>query len=97
MPVTFDRSFSGFLDPIIAPLWAEYSNGTIFYRSTIESNVLKHEVEMITDINSNFTDYQPSLAVVVTWDSMEAGPALHEVCKIHFWGSVTWSYQYYPP
>ena len=60
-------------DPIIAPLWADFSTygfGSIFYRVTTNVSILHRVKEIIGDANSNYSDYQPLAAIVVTWDSV---------------------------
>ena len=75
MPAPFDVDFNDFSDPIVAPLWADYNSGSIFHRSITNSSIINHLTRMIVDINSNYSDYQPTLAVVVTWDSVLARSA----------------------
>lgn len=63
--------------PIIAPLWADFNftdSGAVYSRVTSDSDTLDQVVEMITNLNPSLSDYQPSLAVVVTWFE----PRLHE-------------------
>ena len=68
----FDEDFNDFSESIVAPLWSDYISGTVFYRSTVNSSILSHITEMITDISSNYSNYQPTLAVITTWDSVVA-------------------------
>lgn len=73
----FSRDFNDFLDPIIAPLWATFtteSSGSIFYRATNNATVLNHIEEIISNANSNYSDYQPELAIVVTWEMVPPEP-----------------------
>ena len=58
---------------LITPLWIDLITtdaGSIYYRTTENASILDKVVEMITDVNSNYSDYQPSLAVIVTWDDV---------------------------
>ena len=62
-----------FLDPVIAPLWSDfitYRSGSIFYRVTTNVSILHRVKEIIGDANSNYSDYQPLAAIVVTWESV---------------------------
>lgn len=70
-PGKFSTSFPEFYIPIIAPLWTNLYNfrveSDIFYRSTNDAVILNRIADMVTNINSNFSTYQPTLAVIVTW------------------------------
>lgn len=46
-------------------------NGSVFYRSTQDDATLGRVQEMIANITLSYADFQPSLAVIVTWDSVE--------------------------
>ena len=55
---------------MIAPLWADYDlrvTGAVYSRVTNDSDTLNQVVEMLADMNPALSDYQPTLAVVVTW------------------------------
>ena len=57
----------------MAPAWIDLNprvSGSVFYRPTSDPLVLGRVVEMITDINSNFSSYQPTLAFIATWDNV---------------------------
>ena len=73
-PISFSRNFTNFRDPIIAPFWAylisEDSVSSIYYRTTNDSAILDRIVNIITGFNQNFSDYQPSLAIIVTWEDV---------------------------
>ena len=63
--------------PVIAPLWADYDfrvTGAVYSRVTNDSDTLNQVVEILADMNSALSDYQPSLAVVATWFE----PRLHD-------------------
>lgn len=88
-PQNFSTSFSAFLDPIIAPFWADLDTrifGAILYRSTNDPVILNRTMEMITDINSNFSSYQPTLVVIVTWNmvprSAVMGSMVQFTCRV---------------
>ena len=56
--------------PLIAPLWGDHDfrdSGTIFYRVISDSSLLEAVVRAITLQNPGYTDFRPTLAVVVTW------------------------------
>lgn len=52
--------------PLIAPLWSNFEPVTINYRVAEDPDTLQQVVDMIASRNPELTDYQPSLAVVVT-------------------------------
>ena len=60
-----------FSDPIIAPLWSDFV-GSVLYRTTTDSTTLNRTAELITEQNSAYSDYHPTLAVVVTWHSVRS-------------------------
>ena len=63
--------------PMIAPLWVDFqfvTSGATYYRVTYEPDTLNKVVEVITDLNPALSDYQPALAVIVTWFE----PRLHD-------------------
>ncbi len=56
--------------PLIAPLWSDFNfreTGTLYYRVTNDSNILNGIRRKISILNSDFTSYQPTQAVIVTW------------------------------
>ncbi len=56
--------------PIIAPIWVDLiftRSGFIYYRTTQDSAVLNKVAEMIAGVNPGLSDYQPTLAIIVTW------------------------------
>ncbi len=60
-----------FLPPLISPLWTDFNasiSGSIYYRTTNNSLVLERIRNVLTEQNSTFVDYAPSLAFIVTWD-----------------------------
>lgn len=67
----FSSYFTQISDPLLAPLWADFitlqETGSIFYRTTTNNSILHHVTEIIRDANSNYSDYQPQAATVVTW------------------------------
>ena len=71
---SFSESFTDFNDPIIAPFWTnlvpEDSVGSIYYRTTNDSVILDRLVNITTGFNPNFSNYQPSLAIIVTWENI---------------------------
>ena len=55
---------------MIAPLWADYDlrvTGAVYFRATSNQDTLNQVVEMLADMNPALSDYQPTLALVVTW------------------------------
>ena len=66
--------------PIIAPLWIDFdfeSAGLLYYRVTQDPSTLKQVADMIAQENPGLCDYQPRLAVIVTW--FEATPIFFPV------------------
>lgn len=56
--------------PVIAPRWTDWTfkeTGSIYYRETRDQTTLDQVAEMIADVNPGLGDYQPTLAVIVTW------------------------------
>ena len=56
--------------PVVAPLWTTFipqTSGSIFRRVTYDPVELSWVKQMIVEQNANLTDYQPTVAVVVTW------------------------------
>ena len=72
--MSFSESFTDFNDPIIAPFWTdlipEASVGSIYYRTTNDKLILDRIVNITTGFNQNFSNYQPSLAIIVTWEDV---------------------------
>lgn len=55
---------------MIAPLWADLTfdiSGTVYSRATNDPATLVQVVAVITALNPGLSDYQPTLAVIVTW------------------------------
>ncbi len=60
--------------PLVAPLWADFNfrdSGTIFYRLVSDSGTLDAVADVISNLNSNYMDFRPTLAVIVTWFQSE--------------------------
>ena len=62
-----------FDDPIIAPLWGDFVNleqlgSNVFSRVTNSQETLEMVATQLRTVNQDFTDYNPTLAVIVTWD-----------------------------
>lgn len=56
--------------PLIAPLWADFNfrdSGIIYYRLATDRNTLEAVADVITSLNPNYSEFRPTLAVVVTW------------------------------
>ncbi len=65
----FPRSSAPLL-PLIAPLWSDFNfreTGTLYYRVTDDNKILNRISREIAILNSDFTSYQPTQAVIVTW------------------------------
>ena len=61
------------LVPVMAPLWTEslsLRQGRIFFRNTSNQVQLSWVREMIVSRNPDLSDYQPSVAFVVTWHNL---------------------------
>ena len=52
--------------PLIVPLWANFKPLTISYRVSQDPETLLQVTSMITSRNPDLSEYNPSLAVVVT-------------------------------
>ena len=65
-PEPFTRLFTGSFDPLIASLWAIYEDGYVSYRLTNNTEILDQLAAMIFD--AGIGNYQPTLAVIVTWE-----------------------------
>ena len=58
-----------FREPVIAPLWIDLAHGgSIYYRATNETDILSQASSLIANGNPAFVGFQPTLAVIVTWD-----------------------------
>ncbi len=69
----FDRTFSELPDPIIAPLWADFNSSiSTLHRHTDNDTVLERVSEVVSSMNSNYRNYQPTLAIIVTWESFSS-------------------------
>ena len=55
--------------PFIAPFWAYFvwGRGHTYYRTVNDSASLEQVMKMITNVNPELSQYQPTLAIVVTW------------------------------
>ena len=63
-------SFSVSPVPVIAPLWADFDfreAGFVYYRVSQDEMLLNQVARKISSRNSEFSDYRPTLCVVVTW------------------------------
>ena len=72
-PEPFTQSFTQFDDPIIAPLWGNFYNffgSNVFSRVTNSQETLEMVATQLRTVNQDFTDYNPTLAVIVTWDRL---------------------------
>lgn len=55
---------------LMAPLWADFNfrdYGTIFYRVATDDKTLEAVTSIIMNLNSNYSKFRPTMAVVVTW------------------------------
>ena len=72
-------------EPVITPLWTDLdfsSRGLIYYRASQDPDILTQVVDMITAVNPGLSEYQPKLALVVTW--FDATPRKNEsVCLLY--------------
>lgn len=60
---------------MIAPFWVDFTfrtSGAVYSRATNDQATLDQVAGMIANLNPGFSDYQPTLAVVITW--FEARP-----------------------
>ena len=65
----FDSNFTAFLDPIIAPFWADIvSSPSISYRRTADISILRNVTEILAARNPALQSYQPLLAFIATWN-----------------------------
>ncbi len=65
----FPRQLAPLL-PLIAPLWADFNfreAGSLYYRVTNDSTTLRRATQEISRENQDFSNYSPTLAIVVTW------------------------------
>ena len=78
----FGSNFNAFLDPIIAPFWADYhlivSSGSISFRATTDISILRNVTEILAARNPELQSYQPTLAFIATWNEAP----LHRHLKI---------------
>lgn len=68
MPETLPR-ISMFL-PLLAVLWTDFdfsASGSVYHRQADDPETLSQVRTMITDVNPGLSDYQPTLAVLITW------------------------------
>ena len=68
--------------PLVAPLWADFNfrdSGTIFYRVTTDNSTLEAVIGVIRSLNSNYSNFKPTMAVVVTWLQSELLRSTDEV------------------
>ena len=77
----FDSNFTAFLDPIIAPFWADHnrfvSSGSVRYRRTADISILRNVTEILAARNPELQSYQPLLAFIATWNG-----DVHEVSDL---------------
>ncbi len=78
--ISFRESFGGQLPvmfsnelpdvPVIAPLWARFNpiQRPIYYRVTSDNHTLERVVNILNDTNPDLAEYQPTFAIIVTWD-----------------------------
>ena len=81
----FTQSFIQFDDPIIAPLWGfftnfEVSGSNVFSRVTNSQETLEMVATQLRTVNQDFKDYNPTLAVIVTWDGLHGFSTPSVVC-----------------
>ena len=57
--------------PLIAPLWTDIRSVTTLYRVTNDSDTLQLVRDMVVSRNPALSDYQPSVALVVTMEEVE--------------------------
>ena len=56
--------------PLMAVLWRDFDfsfSGSIYHRQANDTETLARVRSMIADVNPELSDYQPTLAVIVTW------------------------------
>lgn len=56
--------------PLLAVLWRDFHfvlSGSVYYRQANDSKTLEQVRSVIADVNPGLRDYQPTLAVIVTW------------------------------
>lgn len=72
----FSASFTSFHDTIVAPYWKDLNPevaGSVFARTTMDAHLMNQTARLIADSNSEFSSFQPTLAVIATWERV----ALH--------------------
>lgn len=55
--------------PVIAPLWINQSYDSLYYRVTENTEDLADVSAVIMELNMEFADFQPRMAVIATWFS----------------------------
>ena len=78
----FTREFTAFLNPIVAPLWADFDatvQGSIYYRAINDSFVLEQIVELITNSSSDYASFKPKQAFIATWEDIIPWRALENI------------------
>ncbi len=82
-PSSFPRTSPPFL-PLVAPLWADFNFrdfGTIFYRLAADNSTLESVTDIIRSTTTgNYSEFRPTLAVVVTWFQSKLLRSEVEVC-----------------
>ena len=66
--------------PLIAPIWINLNfetDGLLYYRVSQKAATLNQVVDRIAQVNPGLCDYQPTLALIVTW--FEASPVFSPV------------------
>ena len=67
-PTSFPRSTM--VVPLLAPLWEDLhflKSGFVYYRQANDTETLARVRSMIADVNPGLSEFQPTLAVIVTW------------------------------
>lgn len=81
-PSSFPRTSPPIL-PLVAPIWADFnfkSSGTIYYGVHENDDISDHITSMIARSNSDFLDYTPTLAIIVTWFQSSLFRSYIKVC-----------------
>ena len=73
--------------PSIAPLWADFlfqSSGSVYVRETNDRDTLDQAADMLINLNSKLSDYQPRLALVITWFEarLDGVQSTYNVCTL---------------